>query len=133
MSNKILIVDDSTNLRRTVERNLSRDLGKMALDVTFMQAGDGLECLYYAGKYQPSLIIIDLEMPNLNGLDTIAKLRKLYFPGEIVILTGKPKMGEFKEAQRLKIKNCMVKPFNSYALTNMVYSILKHDGLSDAK
>jgi YesN/AraC family two-component response regulator len=124
MPQKILIVDDEPGIRKSLERNILRGLTKIDLEVEIMQAADGLECLFYVGRHHPDLIIIDLQMPLLNGIDTISELIKLDFPGEIVILTGKPDMEKIPATHLQKVKHYIIKPISMLILIDVIYSIL---------
>ena len=55
------------------------------------EAGDGMEALDIAKRFKPSLIVIDLNMPVLDGLETVKNLREREIPGEqtpIVAITA---------------------------------------------
>jgi two-component system chemotaxis response regulator CheY len=70
MSQKILIVDDSAQIRE----GLSNLLGASGYEVT--QANDGQEGLDIAREERFDLMIVDVNMPRLNGLDMITKVRE---------------------------------------------------------
>lgn len=67
---RILVVDDSTMMRAVYEHMLSR-IGECA--VTF--ANDGLEALKLIVTEEPDLLILDINMPVMNGLSVLARLR----------------------------------------------------------
>jgi len=69
---KLLIVDDSKAMRMIVRRTL-RQAGFDDHEV--QEAGDGIEALKVIEGYQPDLILSDWNMPNLNGIDLLRKLR----------------------------------------------------------
>ena len=70
---KLLIVDDSKAMRMIVRRTL-RQAGFDDHEV--QEAGDGIEALKVMEGYQPDLILSDWNMPNLNGIDLLRKLRE---------------------------------------------------------
>lgn len=70
--NKILVVDDDNDTLYTVGE-IIKDLG---YDVVF--ARNGLECIAQQRKEQPDLILLDIMMPQMDGFETIKRLRKIY-------------------------------------------------------
>jgi two-component system, chemotaxis family, protein-glutamate methylesterase/glutaminase len=71
---RILVVDDSVLIRKLLSDTLSDD---RALEVVGT-AGDGRIGLAKIAQLQPDLVTLDVEMPVMNGLETLAELRKLY-------------------------------------------------------
>jgi len=69
MTNKILIVDDSPAYRKVLSHHIS------SLDMDVIEAEDGLEGLDIARKQKIDLIISDLNMPNMNGIELCQKLK----------------------------------------------------------
>ena len=70
----VLVVDDD-NLTRKVLRSFLENQGHIVAE-----ASDGRSCLNTAQSFQPDLVILDVFMPGMNGLDAIAQL-KPRFPG----------------------------------------------------
>lgn len=66
---KVLVVDDDPNLRLLAAAALKRE----GFEVT--EAGDGIECLKRLAEGRPDLIVLDLDMPKLNGFETLRRLR----------------------------------------------------------
>lgn len=70
---KILIIDDSKAMRLIVKRTLRQaGFGNYEVD----EASNGLEGLEAIGKSQPDLVISDWNMPEMNGLELLVKLRE---------------------------------------------------------
>ncbi|CAM3828444.1 putative transcriptional regulator [Pseudomonas reidholzensis] len=78
-----LVVDDHPFIRATVCMLLRQD----HLDVVG-QADNGIDALRLAREQAPDLIILDIAMPGLDGLEVIARLKALQHPGKIVVLTS---------------------------------------------
>jgi two-component system chemotaxis response regulator CheB len=71
---RILVVDDSVVIRKLLTDTLSRD---PELEVV-ASAGDGRIALAKVSQLHPDLVTLDVEMPVMNGLETLAEVRKLY-------------------------------------------------------
>ena len=69
MPKKILVVEDNLDSRDLVHLYLTTE------GFTVVIASDGREGLYMAGAERPDLIITDIQMPNINGIDLIKQLR----------------------------------------------------------
>jgi DNA-binding NarL/FixJ family response regulator len=83
MTVRILIADDHAVLRTGLSILLSEQEG---LEVVG-EAGNGLETLSAAEKLQPDLILLDLSMPSLNGLDALPTIREKCPDSKILVLT----------------------------------------------
>lgn len=85
---KVLIVDDDRQMVRLLESNL-----KDEEDIKFLHAYDGNDAVKITSKEHPDLILLDLELPGLHGLDVCRTLRKHKDPRingvAIMIVTGK--------------------------------------------
>lgn len=85
-ASNILVVDDSRTIRTVVEAIL-RENGVTSIAL----ASDGLEAFNCLEKFTPDLIILDVSMPNMDGLEFCTRLRKSNHPAQdaqIIILTG---------------------------------------------
>ena len=78
----ILIVDDDEAIRSAFA------LALRGAGYRVMVAGDGLEALEVTRRENPALILLDLEMPVVNGWQTLERLRKNGFTQSVIILTG---------------------------------------------
>ena len=78
-----LLVDDEAYFRRFVGQVL-----KSALVVNVVEAGDGREGLKLFQEHQPGLVLLDINMPHMDGLETLAALRKLSATVPIIMLTS---------------------------------------------
>lgn len=109
---KILVVDDSSTMRRIITNTL-KTIGQE--DV--VQAGDGLEGLQ-ALKDNPdvALILTDWNMPNMNGLDFLTKVRETSKTPTIMITTEAEKQNVVT-AIKAGANNYIVKPFTPEVLS----------------
>ena len=118
--NSILIVDDSASIRQTVKIAL----GGQGHSVS--EACDGADGLNKAksGKYE--LVITDLNMPNMDGLSMIKKMRTLpaYAGIPILFLTTESDTGLKQEAKAAGATGWVTKPFDSEQLCRIVTKVL---------
>ena len=83
MSNKALIVDDHPFIRATVKYLLKQE----GFDKIF-EAGNGADAMQIAREERPDLVILDLAMPKLGGLEVISRIKALELPCKILVLTS---------------------------------------------
>jgi DNA-binding NarL/FixJ family response regulator len=80
---RILVVDDHSLFRRGIIHLLE----EMPDTVVVGEAGNGQEALDAVERYSPDLILIDVNMPVMNGVEAVARLRGAKFSGSILMLT----------------------------------------------
>lgn len=130
---KVLLVDDEQFIRQLVGR-LLRDIG--VKEVTM--ADDGLDAVNklstFAGRID--LIILDLEMPNMNGFQLVKKVRagETQAPADmpIIILTGHGQQDAVQAAINLGVHGYLVKPMSKDALEKRI-KIALSSGTIDPK
>ena len=85
MNVRVLVVDDSTDLRRLVTAIITaHDQGWNVAG----QAADGQQALQAAQHLHPDLILLDLSMPVMDGLEALPRLRESVPDATVVVLTG---------------------------------------------
>ncbi|MDP9150049.1 MAG: response regulator [Myxococcota bacterium] len=84
----MLVVDDEPDTRELLERYL----GDEGFEV--IQATDGIDALSYMYATKPNMVLIDLMMPRMNGLELIAQLRneRAFADIPVVAMSGSPEM-----------------------------------------
>lgn len=118
MSKRILAVDDEPNIRLLVEMAL----GERGYEV--MSVPDGRECMIAVEKEVPDLILLDLFMPGMSGIEVVSHLRLLPATRDvpILIITGSV------EAEELPVLNMvqgyLTKPFKLASLVTAVEQVL---------
>lgn len=125
MKKKILVVDDEITIRTLLERFLSN-----TYEVTAMSNGqEGLNWLQTG--HIPDLMIVDLEMPNVDGYEFIENVRASgYFQDiPIMMLSGADSSGERVKCYQLGANDFMIKPFNPEELSLKIEIILKCRGV----
>ena len=104
---KIIIVEDEKSIRNGLVKMLPK------LDPEYEVVGsakDGLEGYQQILAEQPDLVIMDIEMPEMDGLTMLEKLRETGFTGKAVVLTAYSDFSYAKRAIELGIENYLLKP-----------------------
>jgi two-component system chemotaxis response regulator CheY len=118
---KCLLVDDSKTMRNIQKKVLSAMPG-----LEFAEAGDGVEALQVIGA-TPSgfdFIIIDWNMPNMDGITLIHKIRSTDKKTLLIMATTEAEKGRVLEAIRAGVNNYVVKPFTPESLMEKVSQTL---------
>lgn len=117
---KILIVDDSVSIRKSV----SFVLGQEGYDI--IEAEDGLDGVKKAESTPCQLVITDINMPNMNGIELIKALRSTsaYKFTPIIALTTESQDTKMQEGKAAGATGWIVKPFTSEKLVAIVKKIL---------
>jgi len=119
MPHKILVVDDNIDTRELVHLHLSTE------GFSVVVASDGREGIYLASAEQPDLIITDISMPGLDGIEMVKQLRthSELTAVPILVLTAMGKE-EIDEAIRAGANRAMNKPILLDALVDDVRELL---------
>ena len=121
LKRRILIVDDSRTMRRMVATSLAR-LGQCK----FEEAANGLEAIERLVLGPADLMILDLNMPEIHGLDVLkfVRARPLYESMPVVVLTTKGEESIQSEAMAAGASLYLTKPFSSTELEAKVRGLL---------
>lgn len=116
----MLIIDDEVQIRRLLEITLSANGYKI------VKAGDGREGMIAAANHQPSGIILDLGLPDADGLDIIKKLRTWY-QKPIIILSVRNSEEDVVKALDNGANDYLTKPFRTGELLARIRSALRQN------
>ncbi|HWR24562.1 MAG TPA: response regulator [Feifaniaceae bacterium] len=105
---KVLIADDEEIIRRGVARLLQKDPDFCVV----AEAEDGEMALELASAHLPDLLLVDINMPFLNGLEFIEKLGDLLKNAVIIVITGYDQFAYAQQALRLKVFDYLLKPLS---------------------
>ena len=106
MQENILIIDDEVQIRRLLEITLSANGYKIS------EASTGKEGLTLAASLQPAIIILDLGLPDADGLDILKKLRE-WFHKPIIILSVRNSEEDIVKALDYGANDYLTKPFRT--------------------
>lgn len=119
---KLLIADDEPKIRRGLSK-LKWD----TIDVEVVdEASDGIEAFEKALRHKPDIMLVDINMPFLNGLELIKKLKSHDFEGIIIIVSGFDEFKYAREALKQNVFDYILKPVNRTELFNTVKNGIEH-------
>ena len=113
---KLLIADDEPAVRALVHATLEGD------DYQIIEAGDGVEALELVRAENPSLVLLDVMMPRLNGLDVCRSIKADPSTSDtmVVMLTAQARQRDRERGIAAGADVYFTKPFSPLALLNMV-------------
>jgi DNA-binding NtrC family response regulator len=100
----ILIVDDEEVVRLSHLRSLEGS------DCNTQAAEDGRQALQVMEQHPADVVLLDLRMPDLDGLDVLKVIKQRWPDSEVVVITGYPSIETAKQAVRLGAFNYLAKP-----------------------
>ena len=119
---KMIIVDDEKIIRETIHSLI--DWNSLGIDVAAV-CKDGIEAFDCILDEYPDIVMTDIKMPGLSGLDLIEKVRAAQLNTEFIILSG---YGEFefaRTAMRYGVKHYLLKPSNETEITQVIVSCVE--------
>ncbi len=114
----ILVVDDEPTITDVVSRYLER------AGYSTRIAGDGAHALRLAGESRPDLVVLDLMMPGMDGLEVMRRLRE-HERVSVILLTAKGEHTDRIIGLRLGADDYVVKPFSPAELVARVDAVLR--------
>jgi two-component system chemotaxis response regulator CheY len=116
MAKTVMIVDDSASLRQVVKMALT------GAGYNVIEAGDGKAALALLDGRQVNMVVCDVNMPNMNGIEFVREAKKLaaYKFMPILMLTTESQEAKKEEGKAAGAKAWMVKPFSPTQLVSAV-------------
>lgn len=124
MKTKILVIDDDTSLRRVLEYNLQ----EVGYAVT--TAASGEEGVRLFGEESPALVITDMKMPGMDGMQVLKAIKELSPGALVIIITAFGTVDVAVEAMKGGAYDYITKPFNRDELRLIVAKALQFSSLT---
>ncbi len=123
---RILVVDDEKNIRLTVQHSL------LAADYEVETASNGMEGLqkFRSGKFD--LILMDLRMPQVNGIEMLRQIREFDQHASAIVITAYLTIDTLLEAFGLGVSDYIRKPFSPNDVRETVKHVLMREGMEDS-
>jgi DNA-binding NarL/FixJ family response regulator len=120
-SSRILVVEDYEPVRRFICSILSERPGFQIVE----EVTDGLDAVQKAGELQPDLIVLDIGLPSLNGIDAARRIRRLFPTIKILFVTQESSAVVVQEALALGALGYVVKAHAGSELLPAVEAVLQ--------
>jgi DNA-binding response OmpR family regulator len=117
---KLLIVDDEDGVRALVRMTLDSGVYEI------FEASEGFEALDLAREHRPDLVLLDVMLPDVSGMDVCRKIKDDpdLASTTVVMLTARAQTNDVGDAEEAGADGYFTKPFSPIALTRKVESIL---------
>ena len=116
---RILVVDDEENARIALSKILSREGYEVA------SASNGYEALNYLRGKEVELIITDINMPEMNGMDFLRELNRCHPASNVIMITAYGEVESYIEAMNLGAFEYINKPVKVDELKKIIKKIFK--------
>ncbi|NRA58466.1 MAG: response regulator [Phycisphaerales bacterium] len=117
---KILLVDDSKTMRN-IQKSVLSQLGYSELE----EACDGQDALSKVKAFGPDLLLVDWNMPNMDGLSFVKAYRQDDKTTPIIMVTTEAEKSRVIEAIKAGVNNYVVKPFTPDLLSQRIQETLE--------
>ena len=124
MKRKVVVVDDDESIRKTFFLILNGDY------LVYL-AKNAEEALRRFEGTDVDLIIADLKLPRLNGLEMIARFRKSGYRGKVILISAFPDLLDPEVLSALEISHSFVKPLDLSALNRAVSHLIPTDNVQE--
>lgn len=116
---KVLVIDDEPGVRDLISEALSLS------EITAVQAADGLEALSFLRRERFDLLVLDINMPKLDGLALLEKLRTEGMSVPVLMLSARADKSDINQGLRMGADDYLTKPFSIEELVLRVKAILR--------
>lgn len=116
---KILVVDDETEIQKVLSQILVRK------GYVVQTAGNGLEALKIIRKIKPDIVLLDIMMPKLDGIETLRRIKALHENVIVMMVTAYGSIKTAREAMRFGAYDYITKPFDMDFIYQIIEESLK--------
>ncbi|OQX04263.1 MAG: hypothetical protein BWK73_36695 [Thiothrix lacustris] len=124
---RVLVVDDSITVRRVTEKFLS------TRDYTVFTAKDGMEALERMSEFQPDVVLLDIEMPRMDGFELLGHLRRdpQWARLPIIMISSRTAQKHREHAGSLGATGFLGKPYQNEVLLDALQEVLASGHATD--
>jgi CheY-like chemotaxis protein len=119
----ILLVDDEKNIRLTLSQSLE------SLGLPIQTAVNGEEALQKLQETEFGLLLLDLKMPGMDGMEVLHRVRERWPTIPVIIITAHGTIGSAVDAMKLGAVDFIQKPFSPREIRELVTQVLLREGL----
>ena len=122
---KIMLVDDSRTIRN-IQKKVLAQLGYTDI----VEASDGVEALSAYKESPPDLMLVDWNMPNMDGITLVKTIRQTDKSIPLIMCTTEAEKSRVVEALKAGVNNYVVKPFTAETLSDKINQTLSKLGIA---
>ena len=115
---KCLVVDDEDDVRLFLQDFL------LERDLEVDSAADGEECMQKVQSFKPDIVLLDVMMPGMDGLQCLEKIKKMAPQTTVIMLTALKDQEKIDRAKKLGAYNYIIKPFSLQYLEEELSKLL---------
>ncbi|VVN88883.1 two-component system response regulator NarL [Pseudomonas fluorescens] len=120
LQHRILLVDDHPMMRNGIRQMLELEEDFLIVG----EAGNGEEALTLIEPLQPDLVLLDNNMPQMNGLETLRHLRAMHYRGKVLLFTVSDAEDDIRDALRLDADGYLLKDMEPELLIQYIRDAL---------
>lgn len=128
MSTKVMIADDHSLIREGIKQLLEFD-GTMEV---VAEASNGVECLEKLENLIPDILLLDINMPEMNGLEVLSEIKKKDFNLKVLILTVHNELDYLIKAVDIGVDGYILKDSESVELKRAINSVISGENYIQA-
>jgi two-component system NtrC family sensor kinase len=128
MNGKVLVVDDNAEICTLLGMYILEPMG-----LQWATASDGIQGLEMALQYQPDLILLDINMPRMGGIEMLRALRETVCTAPVILITADSNLSVAVDAFRLGMKDYIAKPFTHEEAAAAIHRVLEQTRLQEEK
>ena len=124
MKNKILVVDDEAHICDLFHKVLSKEGHEVSI------ASNGKKALEITKKERPNLVLLDLKLPDIDGIEVLRQLKKIRKDIMVIMITAYGTVKTAREAMKLGAYDYISKPFTLTKVENLIKKALEMQALT---
>ena len=128
MSIKVMLTDDHALMREGIKHLLEFDGSIKVIE----EASDGIECLQKLEKIHPDILLLDINMPNVNGIEVLEEIKKKNIPVKVLMLTVHSEVEYLVQAVDIGANGYILKDSGSEELKKAIQSVMEGDSYIQA-
>jgi DNA-binding response OmpR family regulator len=113
MKRRILVVDDDADLTKLLAAVLSKEYEVLV-------AASGRQGLRLCAKHRPQLVLLDLQLPDISGMEVLKAILARHRDTAVVVLSANPALSLAREIVKMGARDYMSKPFDMAGLQAMI-------------
>lgn len=129
MSLNVILADDHILIREGIKQLLEFDGSINVID----EAGDGDECIIKCKKETPDVLLLDINMPNKNGIETLKEIKKEKMPIKVLMLTVHNEIEYLVKAIDIGVDGYILKDSGSAELKEAINTVMNGDSYIQPK